>query len=485
VSLYTSRVVLQILGVDDFGLYQVVGGVVGLVSFINGSLSTGTSRFLTYELGVGDHDKLNRVFCTTLNTHIILSIFIIFLAETVGLWFVNNRLNIPADRLSASVLTYHISVITIFFTMTQIPFTACIIAYEKMDIYAYISIFEVLAKLGIVYLLRLGGIDRLVFYAALMCFIHVVIALFYRLYCKMTIKATKYHFIWDKSLFRPIISFSGWSMFAQIAIALNTQGAAIITNIFFGPAVVTARSIALQVNIAATQFVSNFRTAVNPQIVKKYASGDINGSKRLLLESTKYSYYLIFILGFPIILVADKILFLWLGKIPEYTVVFLQLVIIQSFFSVFDTSFYTALYAKGQLKENALISPTIGFISFPVVYLLFKFGCSPVVLSYAGIITYALLGIIIKPLLVIRIANYSTRDVFSVFIPCVKVTAVALIFPLITKYILNDSVSSALIVCMSSVVSVVVSVYFIGIDESLRLKVNSCIKECFKRSSHN
>jgi O-antigen/teichoic acid export membrane protein len=477
VSLYTSRVVLQILGVDDFGLYQVVGGVVGLVSFINNSLSVGTSRFLTYELGVGDNEKLNRVFCTTLNSHIILSVLIIFLAETAGFWFVNNKLNIPTERLHASVLAYHLSVITIFFTMTQIPFTASIIAYEKMDVYAYISIFEVLAKLSIVYLLRLGGMDRLVLYAALLCFIQIVISLFYRLYCKKNIKTTRYHFVWDKKLFKPIISFSGWSMFAQVSIALNTQGAAIITNIFFGPGVVAARTIALQVNMAANQFVNNFRTAINPQIVKRYASEDIGGSKKLLLESTKYSYYLMFILGLPIILLADKILLLWLGTVPEYTVIFLQLVIIQSLFSVFDTSFYTALYTKGQLRENALISPVVGVISFPIVYLFFKLGYSPVVLSYVGIITYALLGIFIKPLLIIRIANYSIKDIVSVFIPCIKVTITSLIFPLIINHIVTDSILSAFIVCASSIVSVAICVYCIGIDKGLRLKIREYIKQ--------
>jgi O-antigen/teichoic acid export membrane protein len=232
--------------------------------------------------------------------------------------------------------------------------------------------------------------------------------------------------------------------------------------------------------MAANQFVNNFRTAVNPQIVKMYASEDVDGSKKLLLESTKYSYYLMFILGLPIILLADKILLLWLGTAPEYTTIFLQLVIVQSLFSVFDTSFYTALYTKGQLKENALISPAIGFISFPIVYLFFKLGYSPVVLSYAGIITYAILGIFLKPLLIIRIANYSIKDVVSVFMPCIKVTVIALIFPLIINHVATDSMLSAFTVCISSIVSVVACVYFIGIDRNLRAKIRKYIK--YKRA---
>jgi O-antigen/teichoic acid export membrane protein len=476
ITLYTSRVILQVLGVTDYGLYQVVGGVVGLISFINGGLSTGTARFLTYELGSGNNDKLNKTFCTMLNAHVILGVLIVILAETIGLWFVYNKLTIPPDRLDASVIAYHLSILTVFFSIIQIPYTASIIAYEKMHIYAYISIFEVLLKLLVVYLLRLGGIDRLILYALLLCAIQITMMIFSTCYCVRTIESSKYHFIFDKKIFKSVTSFSGWSLFAQASIALNGQGTTIITNMFFGPGVVTARAIALQVNMAANQFVNNFRTAINPQIVKKLAAGDTEGSKKLLLESTKYSYYLMFILGLPIILVADKLLYLWLGIVPEYSVIFLRLVIIQSLFSVFDTSFYTALYAKGRLRENALISPTIGFLSFPIVYILFKSGYSPVVLSYAGIVTYALLGFVVKPALIIKIADYSFENVMSVFLPCIKVTIIASVIPLLLKYLLDDSIFSAIIICFASVLSVIGCVYFVGIDKNIRLKSRQFIK---------
>jgi O-antigen/teichoic acid export membrane protein len=475
-SLYTSRIVLQVLGITDYGIYQVIGGVVGLISFINGALSTGTSRFLTYELGTGDNEKLNKTFCTMLNSHVILAVVISILAETVGLWFVCNKLTIPLNRLNASITTYHISVLTVFFSIIQIPYNASIIACEKMQIYAYASIAEVSLKLFIVYLLRFGEIDHIILYAILLCLIQFVMFLFCVFICTLTIKSTKYSFFWNKNIFKSVIGFSGWSLFAQAAIALNGQGTTIITNMFFGPGVVAARAIALQVNMAANQFVNNFRTAINPQIVKKLASGDNEGSKKLLLESTKYSYYLMFILGLPIMFVAEKLLHLWLGIVPEYAVVFLQLVIIQSLFSVFDTSLYTALYAKGQLRENALISPTVLFLCFFVVYFLFRNGFSPVVLSYTNIIAYALLGIIIKPALIIHIVGYTWKDVFSIFFPCLKVTIIAIIVPLILKYLLDESLFSACILCFSAIISVTTCVYFIGIDRSLRLKINQFIK---------
>ena len=437
ISLYTSRVILQVLGVDDYGIYQAVGGIVGFLSFINGALSTGTSRFLTFELGTGDFEKLKRTFSTTLTIHIGLAILIVFLAETIGLCFLYHEMVIPPDRMDAAVFVYHISILTAVFTLTQVPYNASIIAHERMSIFAYVSIFEVTAKLLIVYLLKLSDFDKLKFYAILLFVVQVGLMLFYRIYCAKQFTETQYKFIYDKSILKSIAGFSGWSLFASGAIALNSQGILLLINMFFNPAVVAARAISIQVNMAINQFVSNFRTAVNPQIVKKYAAGDIQGSQKLLLESTKYSYYMMFLLCFPICLLARPILELWLGVVPEYTVIFLQLILIQSLFQVFDTSFYTALYAKGQLRENALISPTLGFLMFPIVYILFKMGYSPVVLSWVSLIVYAMLGIIVKPILIVKIANYKLKDIFDVFKYCLLVTIFSVPIPLYMYYVRN------------------------------------------------
>lgn len=362
ISLYTSRVILQILGVDDFGIYQAVGGIVGFLSFINSALSTGSSRFLTFELGVGNLEKLKRVFSTTLTVHIVIALVIIIIAETVGLWFLYNKMIIPPERMNAAVYTFHISILTAVFTLTQVPYNASIIAHEKMSVFAYMSIVEVSAKLLIVYLLGIGSIDKLKLYATLLFVVQISLMIFYRYYCGKHFKETVYHLIFDRMIFKSIASFSGWSLFANSAIALNNQGILLLLNMFFSPSVVAARAISIQANMAATQFVNNFRAATVPQIVKRYAAGEINASKQLLLSSTKYSYYLMFLLCFPICLLAHPLLKLWLGIVPEYTVIFLQIIIVQSLFQVFDTSFYTALYAKGQLRENALISPVLLFI---------------------------------------------------------------------------------------------------------------------------
>ena len=485
VSLYTSRIILQVLGVEDFGIYQVVGGVVGMLSFLNTALSNGSSRFLTFELGTGNFDKLRRTFSTTLTVHIIIAVLILILAETVGLWFVCNKLVIPAERMDAALWTYHLSVITAMITITQVPYSASIISHEKMNIYAYMSIIEVLAKLGVVYMLQLGSMDKLKLYAILICLIQISLALFYRFYCISKFKETHYKFTFDKGIFKSVAGFSGWSLFAGVSIVLNGQGTTIITNMFFGPAVVTARAIALQVNMAANQLVNNFRTAANPQIVKKYAANDFAGSKKLLLDSTKYSFYLMFILGLPVILLAEPLLRLWLGQVPEYSVIFLQLVIVQSLFSVFDTSFYTALYAKGRLKENALISPTIGFVQFPIIYVLFKLGYSPVALSYIGIISAALLALVIKPILICKIVDYNFRDIISVFLPCLKVCVCALPLPILSRYLLPHNLACFFLVCLISAFSVIIAVFYLGIDLKLRRRIVRAIKVRIVRSKVN
>lgn len=482
ISLFTSRIILQKLGVDDYGIYQAVGGVVSFLSFINGALSTGSSRFLTYALGEGNVEKLRRTFSTTLNIHILIAILIVVVAETIGLWFLYNKMVIAPDRLSAAVYTYHLSILTAVFTLTQVPYNATIVAHEKMSIYAYMSIFEVSAKLLICYLLAIGDFDRLMMYATLLLGVQVGIMCFYRLYCTHHFEEARFSFSFDKKIFREIAGFSGWSMFANASIALNSQGVLILLNMFFAPAVVAARAISLQVNMAANQFVSNFRQAANPQIVKKYAAGDHEGSKHLLLESTKYSYYMMYLIALPVCLLAYPLLKLWLGVVPDYTVPFLQLVIVQSLFQVFDTSFYMALYAKGRLRENALTAPIIAFMIFPITYVFFKLGYSPLVLSWTSLVVYAILGMLQKPLLIMKIVDYKLSEIWGVYRACIIVTLISLPIPIIVYSVLDTTVLiNFILVSVVSVLSVGITVFFFGIDRMVRKKV---IGKVFRKESY-
>lgn len=480
VSLYTSRVVLKVLGIDDYGIYQTVGGVVMMLSFVNSALSTGSSRFLTYELGKRDKEKLGKTFSTVLTIHIVFAVLIAILAETVGLWFVYNKLVIAPERMDSAVFAYHLSILTALITITQVPYNASIISHERMNIYAYLSIVEVMMKLFIVYLLVISDWDKLKLYALLLCFVQISIALFYRFYCTRNFKETRYKWNVDKKIMKEVLGYSGWNLWSNASIALNNQGATILINMFFSPGVVTARAIANQVNMAANQFVHNFRTAVNPQIVKRYAVGDYDGSKSLLLSSARYSFYMMLTLCLPICLVTKPLLELWLGIVPDYTVVFLQLTIITSLFQVFDMSFYTALYAKGRIKDNAMISPTIGFLVYPIVYILFNYGYSPIVLAWALLLCYALISLVVKPILIIKIVDYTWKDVMQVFIPCLKVTIASVPLPYLLYIYQSElfagKISRFFLLTSVSVICVILSIWLLGLDKETKTKIQIFIK---------
>lgn len=472
VTLYTSRVVLDVLGVEDYGIYQAVGGVVLVLSFVNNALANGTSRFLTFEIGVGNADTLNRTFSTVLWANVGLALIVVLFAETIGLWFVSNQLIIPLERTKVAIVAYHFSIATCFLQLVLVPYNASIISHENMGVYAYMSIVDVCLKLLICYLLNNNGIDKLILYAGFLFSIQLLITLFCFVYCYKHYSETRKCLKVDKGILRSVTSYSSWSLIASTEGALNNQGATVLINMFFSPSVVSARAIANQVNMAANQFVSNFRTAVNPQIVKKYAIGDFEGSKKLLLESTKYSFYMMLVLSIPICLVAEDLLSIWLKEVPEYTVVFLRLAILTSLFQVFDTSFYTALYAKGQIKENALTAPALGLLIFPISYCLFKIGCSPIALAWAMLVFHAILGLIQKPLLIIHIAKYTWRDVFGVFIPCFRVFLLAIPIPLMCCIYSNVLFPNTWLrfggLIVVSVLNTCIVVWFWGLTKNVR-----------------
>lgn len=480
VSLFTSRVILQVLRVEDYGIYQTVGGVVGMLQFVNGALSMGSSRFLTYEMGTGNFEKLKRTFSSVLTAHILLALLIVFVAETAGLYFVYNKLVIPAERLDAAIIAYHLSLLAAFFQIVQVPFNASIISHENMRIYAYVSIVEVTLKLVIVYALYVFGFDKLILYSTFYCIVNVGFVIFYIWYCFRRFDEIHYKLMWDKEIMNGVLTYSGWNLFANTSIALNNQGATVLLNMFFSPSVVAARAIANQVNMAANQFISNIRTAANPQIVKRYAAGDFDGSRALLLTTTKYSYCLMLLLSLPIILVSDKLLRLWLVEVPEYSVEFLRLMILTSLFSVFDISFYTALYAKGQIRENALISPTLYFLLFPITYILFQLGFSPICMAYGSLVVNILLGIVVKPILIINIVNYRISEFLDLFFCCLKVTLFSCIIPctiyLYKENLLYNDILQFIVLTSVSVFSVLMAVWLFALDKNARIRIKEIIR---------
>lgn len=328
ISLYTSRVILNALGVNDFGIYNVVGGVVAMFSILSGSLSSAISRFITFELGKGDEENLKKVFSASVTIQLVLSAIIVVLIEAVGVWFLNAKMSIPANRIYAANWVLQFSVITFVINLISVPYNSTIIAHERMSAFAYISILEGVGKLAIAFLIMVSPIDRLIFYAILMCAIAVTIRFVYGYYCKKHFVECNYHFRWDKKLLKNMFGFAGWNFIGASSALLRDQGGNIILNLFFGPTVNAARGIANQVNNAITGFVTNFMTALNPQITKSYASGDRDYMMSLIFQGARLSYYMLLFLSLPVLVNTHYILVIWLKLIPEHAVTFVQLILI-------------------------------------------------------------------------------------------------------------------------------------------------------------
>lgn len=479
VQLYTSRVVLDKLGADDYGLYNVVGGVVGLLSFLTGTLSIGTSRFITYELGAGDAKKLKSTFVTSFYTHLALSGIIVILLETIGLWFFYNHLVIQSDRLDAAFWVYQISILTTIVAITQVPYTSAIMAHEKMDIYAYLSIFEAVAKLLVVYLLAIAPYDKMLFYAILIAIVQIVLASFYRFFCVSKFQECRLNFSFDKSIFKKLMGFSGWNITANIAEVLKAQGVIVLINMFFQPAIVAAQAIGNQITNAMMQFINNIRTAVNPQIIKLYASGDYEGSKRLTLKSSLYVFDLLLLLGLPFILLMEPILNLWLKEVPPYTVVFAQCIVASQIIGNFSASFYIPMMAANKIKKNSIAAVILGFGNFIILYLIFKLGGDVMWVQYIYILNSVLWSYLIKPFILYKDINYHIPEMAKCILATFKVGFLSCIIAIPTRNFLDNSFIECIVLFMITIVAVIISSYIFMYKED-RQKVITFLLNKFK-----
>ncbi len=477
VSLYTSRIILNVIGIEDFGIYQSVSGVVGMFSFLNGALATGTSRFITFALGEKKQDNLKRTFSVSVLLHVCIAILFVVLAETIGLYFLYNKLVLPNDRIDILFWVYQFTILASVVSIVQVPYTADIISHEHMGFYAYLSILEVLLKLAIVFLLAIGNIDKVLLYSCLLLIVQILISLVYILYCKKKFDETRVLSInlkRDKMFIKDIGEFSGWSLLSVSSSMLANQGVIVLLNMFFSPVIVSARAISNQVNNVVTHFVQNFRTAVNPQIVKSYAQNDFTQSSFLVLISTKISFYLVLIIGIPIIMNAEYLLRVWLVDVPDYCTVFLQLIIIQSFIQTIDNSLYYGLYACGKIKQNAIVSPIIALMGFPLCYLLFKLGYSPIAMSWCYIGVYAIIGFFVKPILLKRYANYSYKKMAYTMQQCLfvflPVIALFYAFDNYVKPVLHP-LGYLFLSFFASTLTIVLCVYLWGLEKNLRDKI--------------
>jgi O-antigen/teichoic acid export membrane protein len=482
VSLYTSRVVLATLGVEDYGIYNVVGGLVMMFSFLNGSLGAATSRYITFELGRKNYDRLNKIFNVALLTHIFIGLIIAILAETVGLWFFYEKMIIPDHRLNAAFWVYQISIMTIMFSLTQVPYNATIIAHENMKIYAYIGVIEVTAKLLIVYLIAFAPFDCLIFYAILLFILQVSIMVFYRFYCIKQYSESRINLCYDKILYKDMFKYAGSDLIGNISVLAQGQGLNLLLNVFFGPVVNAARAVAYQVQGAISQFGNNFMTAVRPQIIKLYAQGEIKEMFNLVYLSSNLSYYLMWLLILPLCLEADYVLSLWLGEYPNHSVSFLILIFILCLIQTLKTPRTILLHAIGKLFLANVVIGTLLCSAFPLAYIFLKMGGEPESVFWAANITM-LLSEFISVFIVRKYVEYNIADyLLNVHARCAVVTAVSLALPyfLFNRY-MEPSFIRLIITCCLTTMSIAITVWCIGMNKDMRNKTTAFIKSRIHR----
>lgn len=386
VSLFTVRIVLKTLGAVDYGLYNVVGGVVAMLTILSSSMAPASQRFFSFELGKENNIQLKRTFSLTLSIYFIFGVILLILAETVGLWFLKTKMEIPADREFASFWVYQFSIASFLVTIIAIPYNAAIIAHENLKVFAYISILEVILKLAVVYLLLVFNYDKLIVYSILLFFTTLIINSIYRIYCVRKYSECKYEFYWDKDLFKSLLGFSGWTLFGVFARMLNNQGINILLNIFFGPVVNATRAIASRVSSVVNQFVTNFLKAVQPQITKNYAGGEKVKMMKLVFQSTRFSFYMLLLVTIPILFEANFILTIWLDDLPDYVVIFTRLIILTSFIDLLTYPLNDVSAATGNIKIYQTVAGSIMILNLPISYLVLNMGYPPQSTMYVLII---------------------------------------------------------------------------------------------------
>lgn len=481
-TLYTTRVVLSILGVEDYGVYNVVCGFVSMFAFLNTSMSNGIQRFFNFELGKNGEEGANKVYITALLIQLILAIVIIALTESFGMWYLHNKMVIPSDRLFAAEWIFQFSILSFLFLIMQAPFNAAVMAHERMDFYAIVSVLDALLKLAIVYAIPFFPGDKLIVYGILFAFISVLNFFLYYIYCYRNFSEIRIHRFFDKSLFKSMLGFSGWNIFGSLSGVMKEQGINLVLNLFFGPVVNAARGVAHQVNGGLQSFVSNLTIPVRPQVVQSYAQGQTDRTMRLTYSISKLSCCCLFIVALPILVEIDYVLKIWLGNnIPEHTPVFILIVVLTSFLSNLNSAVSGVVHASGKMKWYQVIGGSLGILSVPVAYIVLHFGGTP---ESALWVVFGMMTIIqVASLLILKsIIEYSLIDYFKrVIIPIVAVISTSFWVPLIPHVIMSEGIVRFMIVCMVSITFIAVDIFFIGLNKSERNLVQQLVlKKCTK-----
>ena len=468
VSFFTARVILEALGINDFGIYNVVGGFVALFSMISGSLSAACTRFLNYTLGKNDPQQLSKVFSTELAMQLVLSIIVIIISETFGIWFLSHKMVIPTERLFAANVCFQFSIFNFCVGLLQVPYSAAIIAHERMNAFAYMSIYDVIMQLLITYLVFISPFDKLIFYGALLWLNAQIVRAIYYFYCKRNFSECEFRICYDKTLVKEIFSFSGWNFIGASSAVLRDQGNNLILNLFFGPVVNAARGIGNKIQGAVVGLVYNFITAMSPQITQSYSSGDHEYMFKLIFKGTRFAYYMMLFLSIPIIINADYILDIWLVKVPDEAVLFGQLAFIFSLISVISNPLITAQLATGNIKKYQIIVGGLQLLNVPISYICLKLGSIPQIVLIVAICC-EILCLFTRLLLLKQMIGLDVPKYFKeVFSNIVLVTIVSIPCPIIIACNVNNPLYCLIGSSLVSFISTALSILYIGCDTEER-----------------
>ena len=476
INIYMARVVLRVLGIEDYGIYNVVAGAVAFLGFLSSAMSLATQRFINVELGKKQGSNLRKVFSMAFNIHAIIGVIIIILAETVGLLLVNETLNIPPERMFAANIAFQSVVFSTFFSVIQVPYNSAVFAYEKMDVYAYLSIFDVCLKLALTYMLEWAQSDKLVIYSILMFGVHVLLFFIYSTYVSNNFRECRLSLIWDKEIFKSLSGFLGWNLCGQIAQILTTQGVNMIANVFYGVALNASIAITHHANAAIATFVNNFQTSFRPQIMKSYAAEQYDGMKQLVYKASKASFFLLYIISVPIMMNIDYILNVWLEEVPEYSSIFCKLLIWYSYFEALGMPLVMAIMATGRNKYYQIVVSLAISLNLLLTWLFLHFGCSPEWIFYVKIVL-SFLVIYVRILFADKQAGVKPKEFIKHSLwPSIKV--VVLTQPmcfLVNGYIETAEVITKFIITMPYIFYIIACVYFIGFTSAERYFVKKII----------
>lgn len=478
VGLYTSRVVLQTLGIDDYGVYNVVGGIVAMLAFLNSAMTAASQRFISFELGTGNQNKLKQVFCTSVTIHLAIAGIILLLAETVGLWFLNTHMNIAADRMTAANWVYQCSILTFMTTVISVPYNACIVAHERMKAFAYISIVEVGLKLAIIYLLPILPADKLISYAILVLCVSLIIRTIYSIYCKRNFEECTYQFSFNKKLFNEMFAFAGWSIIGNLGFALKDQGSNVVLNIFCGTTINAARGIALQVSGIINNFSNNFMMALVPQITKQYASGNVKESIRLVYNGCRYSFYLLTIISMPVMINIDYLLQLWLDTVPTYTSQFLLLALTAALINSMASPLVTALQATGHIKYFQIAICLTMLCELPLAYVVLKMQYPPYFAMIPTVIV-TLIGLLVRIILLKQLVHTYSISYFitHIMIKNLLIASICFLFSyLIHKSFISNNIFTFLLTTLISFFITLFTLYILGLTRQEQVFIKNKIK---------